>query len=460
MCEAKQYGNCRNYGDNKTVDVIFMYRDNKGRTQPDETHQIGLCETHLQWLSEIHEGQTLEMRGENFSDAMHEDLFQHFGDKTRMYTLVRVESRVNNVKDDKFCLLNGRDVDTFRALIEKETNYPLNSANRITVREEGFFQTCTHYIYNDENGAYTFSPAVVEVVDIRGEMELKAMSKGLTIFYKPVPEGELRSISDAVQGYFPRIEEYPTIMTEYTCELIPNFIHAHFLKKQEAANRADFTQCCEFIDLEIDDNIIDWGKTRENSLHTEESLFDTVALLSEALSLDDNIEDNIEREIVLKILIDSGEISEDVLWVTYVTANHILYNSLEAKKNLRKNTKLVDLFVAQGLEKKLLALAIAGERLRMLSVKQRDHYDILETNAFVVEYLVPKYIKGSDVIYVFELHNLTALEYWNYYNNTTFYFGGGFGNGRDNNETFGKDTLIYDYLLTHTPAEASEKVHV
>ena len=102
-------------------------------------------------------------------------------------------------------------------------------------------------------------------------------------------------------------------------------------------------------------------------------------------------------------------------------------------------------------------MAISGERLRYLTVKCRDHHNILNENEFVVEYLVPKYIQSNTIIYKFNHYDydydnvnvhisLTPLDYWHYFNNITTYIGGGIDNGCDNDKTFEKNEKIREYL--------------
>jgi hypothetical protein len=444
-CEAKEYNRCS--GHKEQVDVIFKYRDNKGRSKPDEVVKVSLCRTHSRVLNEIHQGKPLEMRGDVPMYALHDDLFQYFANRSRMYTMVNVTSCSNGIKEEKLCLINGRDIEKFSKITEKEDS----NTNWVSVREEGFFITCLHSIAGNED---QYVEAVVEVVDLHGELLLEALAKNITTFYKPTPEGEMRNISKSAKAYFPRIEENPTIETEYTCEPLPDFIRAHFLKKQQANKYSDFEECCSFIECQIDRSIVDWVKIRENSPHTEKGLFETFVFLTDALLN----EDKVAGDIIISNLRESGKLSSDVLFITYIMANHEFYLSHDPKKQLCKNTKLIDLFIFFGLEKDLMALAISGERLRWLSLRIRDHHDILFTNEFVVEYLMPTYIKGADIIYKSDDTTLTSLEYWNHYDNTTYYFGGGFSLGRDDTETFEKDTTIRDYLTKHSPEPVSVPV--
>uniref|UniRef100_A0A6C0IIK5 Uncharacterized protein n=1 Tax=viral metagenome TaxID=1070528 RepID=A0A6C0IIK5_9ZZZZ len=437
QCEAHKYSKC--YGYDKEVNVIYKYRYKRGGSQARRQVKVCLCQTHLRWLNEIHQGRPLEMRGETVEDAMEEDLFRHFDNKVRMYTLLRAKIYIGEERADNFFLINGRDVDKFRKLMKSEDK----EKKLGWIYEEGFFQICLH-----NEGENSYKDAIVEVVDLHGELTLEALAKDLTTFYKPTPDGEMRKISSSAMTYIYRVEENPTLDTEYTLESIPDIIRAHFSKKQQAERFGDFKQCCDFIDSEVDKSIINWQKLRENSSHTEQNLFDTVYKLTNALNAE-----KLERYAVVSQMMDSGELSEDVLWATYIMANHELYASHNPNKNLYKNTELIDLFVIYGLDKDLLTLAISGERLRWLSIRQRDHHDILEPNEFVVEYLMPKYITGSEIIYKSEHAALTPIEYWHYFINSTTYFGGGFSEGRDNTEYFDKNENIRMHLEKYTPNE-------
>jgi hypothetical protein len=441
-CDALEYGDC--YGISQESEVIFKYRDSSGHVVPDEIVKTTLCSNHHNWLTDRHEGKPLEMRGEVAEYALHDDLFMAFADKNKMFTLIKEENIVNNVRNEIFYLINGRDVKTFRDLLNAKDKSKKNN----WICEVGFFQTCIKTSSEDED-LNVFVDAITEVTYIHGELALAALSTDLVSFYKPEEEGEYKSIFQGAKTWFPRIEKNPTLETEYSLEPIPEFIRAHFIKKQEAEKIGNFEECCEFISGEIDRAIIDWNNIRDNSPHTDNELFESFNILTAALLN----EDKCARNAIITDMMNGGKMSPDVLWLTYVYANHELFRSHDPKKNLYNSTELIDLFVHYGLEKDLLALSIAGERMRMLSRSQRDHHDILETNEFVVEYLVPTHIKGSDIIYKTDKVELTPTEYWRYYDNTTFYIGGGHFNS--GNEFFEKNPIIYDYLLKHMQAQAT-----
>jgi hypothetical protein len=120
---------------------------------------------------------------------------------------------------------------------------------------------------------------------------------------------------------------------------------------------------------------------------------------------------------------EAGEITEEVLWVTYVLANHELYWSELPGRNLRKNIPLIKLFIGAGLEVRLLLLAVSGERERELDLHIRTHHDILHENIYVVRYLVPKYFPPRSVFAVSTGCGVTytsAYKYYTEFSNTMY----------------------------------------
>lgn len=457
QCEAIKYGDCLGFTEN--VDVTFKYRDKKGCHIPDEIVKVSLCHTHQCWLNSINDNKPLEMRGEDIDEALYCDLFSPFENKKRIYTLVKLESNKNDDDDndgndgnDKYFLINSRDFIKFKNMLIKSMLE--EDKKKIWILDEGFFQTFIKLVYNDENKTkYHTIDDIVEIKYIYGELCLEALTEKLITYYKPVENGKMVRISEFANAWIERKEENPTLETEYTIEPIPDFIRSYFIEKQKKEQYGEFEECIYFIESEIEINIINWELLRKNSSHTDRGVFNSFQKLTNALIENNEFTDSIITEMNL-----SGDITEDVLWITYIMSNHYLYMSRNSKKKLTENTKLIDLFIEKGLEKNLLTLAISGERIRFLSIKRRDHYDILNENEFVVEYLVPKYIKSNTIIYKSngdcddngdDNVSLTPLEYWHYFSNTTTYIGGGFCIGRNNDETFEKNEKIREYLEKH-----------
>jgi hypothetical protein len=433
QCEARKFGDC--YLCVIEYDIIFKYRDDStGRRQPDELVKVSMCQTHYNWLSNINQGKPLSMQGQEPADALHDDLFAPLADKAKMFTLMKVEFLEKT--EEHHHLFSGRNVDDMRTIIK--TFYP--SEVNVMIYEEGFFQTASH-CNEDTNDC---DEVVIEVNHITSELGLEALANGIAYMNVMTPRCKRVDVSPHAFAVVSRAETEPIYVKEPFPELFKRF----FKSKQVKETYTDFTECVQFIEDHIDYSIIDWTKMREKSPHTEQGLFDTVQLLTKALEGEDS-------SIIAKMR-DDALITPDVLWITYIRANHRLFASKDPKKDLTKSKKLVDLFVFYGLEKDLLTLAICGERERELFNKRRAHYNILHENEFVVEYLVPQYVSHDQILYTPEesigLEKSTPLEIWHKYDNTTNHFGGGYCFwGGDNIETFEKNERIRSYLESQIP---------
>jgi hypothetical protein len=451
-CQANQYGECTGY--NKDVDVIFRFRTKTRFHKPDEVVKVFLCNTHRTWLNKIHQNEPLKMRGEAIEYALYDDLFTPFEKKRTIYTLVKFQSDINDIEIIKYFLINSRDLVNFKTLLIK--SIPEEETKKTWISDEGFFQTFCKIIYDDENETkYHVKDDIAEIIEITGELQMEAISEKLLTFYKPVDDGEYINITEHAVAWIERKEKNPTFETEYTIEPIPEFIKTYFSEKQIKEQYEKFEECMSFIEGEIELKIINWVLLRDKSPHTDKGVFNCFQKLTKALIENDEFTDSIITDMN-----SSGDLTPDVLWITYIMANHELFESHDPKKNLKKNTKLIDLFIEKGIEKELLTLAISGERVRCLTVKCRDHHNILNENQFVVEYLVPKYIQSNTIIYKFNNYDydydnvnvnisLTPLDYWHTFNNITTYIGRGLSNPCDNDETFEtfeKNENIREYL--------------
>ena len=391
-CAAKEYGDCTAWG-KEEVDVLFLYRDKYGNHLPDETVKVCMCEAHLSVLEKYHEGRPLEMRGEQVDWALHDDLFIPFSNKNKTYTLVKVEKTPKKDSENletSFCLVNGRDIEKFREIMTA------SDPDILCIREEGIF--LTHYNVGKAE------EEVIEMKYVWGEYDIHVL-KNLPTYYKPVSE----MISINGPGWFSvqsRVEENPTLETEYTIESALPCVQKYFAQKLEDYVVADFEECLGFMD-NIDHTLVDIEKMRETSPHSEEALLALVRRLTDALCVND-------RECIAKMK-QASEITEEVLWLTYVLANHELHWSRIPGRDLRKNIPLIKLFIEAGIHDRLLLLAVSGERERCLSRKQRTHHDILHENEYVVRYLMPKYFQHRSLIPLWTDRGVTYKSAYNYY---------------------------------------------
>ena len=421
-CAAKEYGDCTSWG-KKEVDVLFLYRDKYGHHLPDETVKVCMCEAHRSVLEKYQEGHPLVMRGEEVNWALHDDLFTIFSNKSKTYTYVKIhkksQSNLENLEYE-FCLVNGRDIEKFRQFKSA------SDSEIVYISEEGFFLTHFNMVKNEVK--------VIEMKPVTGEYEIDVL-KNLPTYYNPVSE----IIIITGPGWFsaePRVEENPTLETEYTVESALPCVQDHFAQKWEDQFRADYEECLAFMD-NIDRVLVDITKLRETSPHSEEALLALVRRLTDALCMND-------RECIAEME-EAGEITEEVLWVTYVLANHELYWSHIPDRNLRKNIPLIKLFINAGIHDRLLLLAVSGERERCLTRKQRTYHDILHENEYVVRYLVPKYFQPRMVFALRMGMGVTYKSAYKYYNefSTDMYN----CNPQHNEEPFEKNQDILLHML-------------
>ena len=212
QCEANEYNHCR--GNTTEEKVIFKYRDSKGRTQEDTVLSVTLCQKHVQWLYEINAGKPLEMRGDEETYALHDDLFRYFTDTDSMYTLLTYKTCIDGVTTDKYVLLHGRDIDHFLLLLEKEDN------SISMIDEIGVFQTLLHL--SEHEGITIYTETIFEIKKIQSETALSLLSKGQIDLYCP------GYLSHFVSRRYFHVEANPTLGTEYTLKPVPEAICKHF----------------------------------------------------------------------------------------------------------------------------------------------------------------------------------------------------------------------------------------
>ena len=382
-CAAKEYGDCTSWG-HEEADVLFLYRDKYGRHTPDKTVKVCMCQAHRSVLEKYQGGRPLEMRGEEVGWALHEDLFAPFSTHNKTYTYVKIHMKRQETPEYKFCLINGRDIEKFRELMSAA------DPDIVYISEEGIFLTHVNV-------------GVIEMKPVTGDYDIDVL-KNLPTYYKPALEYTIVEGQDWFGQL--RVEENPTLETEYTIEAALPCVQAYFAQKWEDQFRSDFKECLDFMD-NIDRALVDIKKLRETSPHSEEALLALVRRLTDALCADD-------RECIAEMQ-EAGELTEEVLWITYVLANHELFWSHIPGRNLRKNIQLIKLFINAGLHDILLLVAISGERERCLDNHHSTHHDILHENAYVVRYLVPTYFQPRTLIKLRDSNDVTPISAYTYY---------------------------------------------
>jgi hypothetical protein len=410
-CEAKEYGDCTSWGI-KEVDVLFLYRDNSGNKIPDENVKVCICEAHRNVLEKHNEGRPLEMRGEKVEWALHDDLFYIFQNKKNTYTCVKVVMNSSNEFGGIF-YFKGRDIEMFRAYMHK-TNPDIKY-----IREEGIFIISLALKKGEKE---VFEEKVIEMKPINYENEMYLLSSDL-VYY-----AEAEYYAEA------QVDESDL---EYTIEPARECVQNYFAQKLEDYNREQFDDCLYFMNNEINRGLIDTETLRENSEYSKDELYSLVRRLTIGL-----------RGDPVSPLLTSGGLGacpQEVLWITYIMANHKHFRSNIPGRDLRQNITLINMFIKADLHGRLLLLAISGERERTLDIHRYSHDNILCENIYVVRYLVPRYFNASSLIALNKIPGfepVTPYSYYNDFSNLLFNCNPGV-----NEEPFEKNKEILLYLL-------------
>jgi len=403
-CQAHEHGFCE--GLVNPHSVIFKSRNLKYPGIQDREVQVNVCNTHFDWIVEKgdnlnKETGLLEMRGKFLDEAIHEDLFSPFHESyptvSDKYTLLRVEYCDKAHGEEIGFLINGTDIDKFKNFMMIEEDKPV----RIT--------QCGLFHFNGET--------VYELKKVSSEWGLEVIAELLDVFFRPLTRDDYESDDEHINND-----------CSHMCMVIPPEIKSYFESKLLARRIENFEECLEFINIEVDP-IIGFNYIRSMS---DKYLFESFRLLTNALI--NNDEETI-REMYL-----NGQITEEVLWITYVSANHQLFSSSVSSKNLTNNTRIIDMFIKFGLQDELLILAISGERLRYLDRHMRSSHNVLDENEFVVKYLVPRFILPTDMLYTTQRRDtvpMTALEYWNSFST----------------KLYDECNSVCNYLYSYTPHE-------
>jgi len=432
-CKAKEYGDCTSWGI-KEVDVLFLYRDNSGNKIPDENVKVCMCEAHRNVLEKHNEGRPLEMRGEKMEWALHDDLFYIFQNKKNTYTCVKVEMKSSNEFGGIF-YFKGRDIEMFRAYMQK-TNPDIKY-----IREEGIFIISLALKKGEKE---VFEEQVIEMKPIKYENDMYILSSDL-VYY-----AEAEYSADA---------QVDASGLEYTIEPTQECVQNYFAQKLEDYNREQFDDCLYFMNNEINRGLIDTETLRENSEYSKDELYSLVRRLTIGLRGDPVSPLLTSGGLGACSLLTSGGLGacslltsgglgacpQEVLWITYIMANHKHFRSNIPGRDLRQNIPLINMFIKAGLHGRLLLLAISGERERTLDIHRYSHDNILCENIYVVRYLVPRYFNASSLIALNKIPGfepVTPYSYYNDFSNLLFNCNPGV-----NEEPFEKNKEILLYLL-------------
>jgi hypothetical protein len=383
-CQASVHGFCE--GTVKPYTVLLKTRDLKYPNIPDKQVQVSMCKLHHRWLrvkgkNFNQETGQLEMYGKYEVDALDEDLFRHFQDRSSSfsdkYTLIRIEFYDRTHGDDTWFLLNGTDVELFKRNLIFEEDKPVRIMNV---------------------GLFHFDGVTVFEIEEIDEYDLEPLAESLHVFFRQIKNFDCDN------------QYSENSFLGYDNEMIADEVIHHFASKLDEIRFNQFELCVEFIRCELDYIV-------NNDISSDIDmcrLYDSFRLLTKALLEDD--------DEIIEEMKKEGLITSEVLWVTYVHANHDLYKSASHKTKLQHSDRLIQLFVELFLVKDLLTVAISGERERYLDSHQRSHHDILNENEYVVKKIVPLFVKPNEILNMNSpiiTMRKTPLEYWHSYSNIT-----------------------------------------
>jgi hypothetical protein len=205
--------------------------------------------------------------------------------------------------------------------------------------------------------------------------------------------------------------------------------------------RSIFEECLNFINSNVYLDF-DFDKLCYENEKEKEFIFRNIIILENVL-LNTTPESNLE----LSMLLEKGIITLEVLWIIYIKYNH-KFHSPNDEKRITENGILIDLFIKICSKDELnefLQIAIEGCR-NEITYRMRDFYDYVNTNLYVVKYLVPKYINNKDIILSVEkvdkIKTFTPLEFWHSTRNYTWAV---YGESEKKYE-YNKDETIREYL--------------
>ena len=427
--------------------ITYKYRNHSGHRMSDSIIPVYLCDFHYKWLKTQN---SLEMRGEDADDAIEDDLLPQFANNIyRVWRCFNKSSSKNTLY-----LLEGTFKDTID-LKDDENIWQL----------QGIFSWNGGKIF--EIVPITELSVINWLVTQQSMYHYPPMRRRIWLSKETGDQCDDEEVKYVNGGCYLKDVVNPIyyttkISSDFQMGFCPDQINNFFWKKKKNFNFIKFEECLDFIHNHIDDshigNIINWYDLYENFGYSVEGLYQKVFLLKEALLFNnkETLKSLKPSEFSYMPMSTQHLHMHVIMWVLYVATNHEFYwdatfcktpdfcEDEKAYKHFFQN--LVDLFVAKGLVKQLLCLAISGERERTIFSKQRAAHNILHENFEVVKMIVPKHISAnSDII----TDDKTALQYWETYDNQYFNPAMFAQYGHFYNEMFDRNEDIGNYLKLH-----------
>jgi len=424
QCSEHLFGYC--YGNIITEKYTWQYRHYKGGHCPDEEIDVHLCKRHYEWLYLANGNKKREfIQGRDLTEAIGDDLCSVFSNYDYANKVSYVYKFWYNTETSKVILVNEHSERFDSVMISKG------------YEKKGMF-------YYNGKFVIDLSPISWEINSFEkqrqpGNQRYDYKGDNMSSIYRFVLNSEeTKASKDDKKDYY---------------NLLPFDIEVNSVLDKWIDERSTFEECLSFITDnmglkldKLDFHFYDeeYDKAKEDKAKNEKYfIFKNSCLLENALLINTP-----ESSLELEKLLEKGKISLEVLWIVYVKYNHRLH-APDNEKKITENDILINLFVKFCSKDELiefLKVAIEGCR-NEVTYRQRDFYDYVHTNLYVVKHLVPKYIKHDNIIdsvqngnYV-KLHS--PLDFWYHTKNFTWAV---YGMGETKHYDYDKDETIHEYL--------------
>ena len=416
-------GNCSS-GDLILVEITLQCRSLK-YTYDDSLITYYFCKRHYEWMLTRNNGKPLSyIQGKDEYDAL-----EYFS-----YT-------------DKYDYVSGCS-NIFTFLKEKEKDGGSNKYNRkVILVNESIKNIKIEDKYETKGVFYFDREHFIELVPLSYELQDFFKQEDFYYFKVNVEENRMYRIQF-------HTNKHNGSNDDYDCD--ENDKHYFDTLYSFLEKRNNFEDIYSFVEDTMSDlnRFYELNKTTLLNDETKEYTFRHMLMFEDALANPDNT-------INLLTMMKSGQITNELLWLTYVKHNHCNNhtNDIQLKDNKMLISLIIDRFSKDEL-KLFLQYAIEGCRT-YITYRMRDFYNYIHPNLTVVKMIVPKHIhylenilcdfqtedekdeKDEKKELIYTLMENKMLKFWeNSCNYTMSYY----PDKGEENHYYDKDEDIRDYL--------------
>jgi len=419
-CEC--VNNCDGYcssGDLIPVKITLQYRSLKYKYN-DSLITYYFCKRHYEWMLTINNNKPLSyVQGKDEYDAL--ECFCH---------------------TDKYEYVSGRS-NIFTFFKEKEKADGSNKYNRKVILVNERSENLKFEEYEAQGVFHFYKGHFIELVPL--SYELTDYFKQNEFFYLKLDadDNKMERIIFHIDKHDDGINDKDINDDKHYFETLYSFLE----------KRKNFGDIYGFIE----DNMCELNKFHELNKttllndETKEYTFRHMLMLENALANPDN-------SIDLLTMIKQEQITNELLWLTYMKHNH--YNNHTNDIKLENNKMLISLIInafSKDELKLFLQYAIEGCRT-YITYRMRDFYNYIHPNLTVVKMIVPKHIHYLDEILcdfqiedekdgkqelVYTLMENKVLKFWKESINYTMSF---YPDRGEEHHSYNKDEDIREYL--------------